>query len=76
MHYQIIKHLPYTTLEILLELFHKTWDNDNFHKIWKEAAIIQIPKPGKDHENPQTIALLRLLVARTDDQLMIDKYGF
>ncbi|KAK6189067.1 hypothetical protein SNE40_005112 [Patella caerulea] len=51
-HYQILKHLPYPTLLILLDLFNRIWVDGNFPPSWHEAIIIPIPKPGKDHTNP------------------------
>ena len=51
-HYEILRHLPIETLHILLDIINETWKNDTFPESWKEALIISIPKPGKDHFNP------------------------
>lgn len=51
-HYQFIRHLPPEVLTILLSLFNYIWSSDFFPSSWKEAIIIAIPKPGKDHSNP------------------------
>ena len=51
-HYQIIKHLPDISLYALLDLFNDIWDDGVFPPGWREATIIPIPKPGKDHTNP------------------------
>ena len=59
-HYEILRHLPIETLHILLDIINETWENDTFPESWREALIISIPKPGKDHFNPlhyRTIAL-------------------
>jgi hypothetical protein len=29
------------------------WDTDTFPSIWQQAIILPIPKPGKDHTDPQ-----------------------
>ncbi len=47
-HYQILKHLPYSTQIHLIEIFNEVWINDRFPSLWREATIIPIPKPGKD----------------------------
>ena len=51
-HYEILRHLPIETLHILLDIINETWKSDTFPESWKEALIISIPKPGKDHFNP------------------------
>ena len=51
-HYQILKHLPDISLNALIDLFNDIWDDGVFPPGWREATIIPIPKPGKDHTNP------------------------
>ena len=51
-HYEILRHLPIETLHILLDIITETWKSDTFPESWREALIISIPKPGKDHFNP------------------------
>ena len=51
-HYEILRHLPIETLDILLDIINETWKSDTFPESWREALIISIPKPGKDHFNP------------------------
>ena len=51
-HYEILRHLPIKTLHILLDIINETWKSDTFPESWREALIISIPKPGKDHFNP------------------------
>ncbi len=50
----MLKHLPETALETLLEVFNRPniWITGKFPIIWSEATIIPIPKPGKDHTDP------------------------
>ena len=51
-HYQFLKHLPETTLERLLSIINNIWQSCSLPPSWREATIIPIPKPGKDHSNP------------------------
>ena len=51
-HYDILRHLPIEILHILLDIINETWKSDTFPESWREALIISIPKPGKDHFNP------------------------
>ena len=51
-HYQFLKHLPEPSLTVLLEIFNDLWITGNVPKIWKEATVIAIPKPGKDNADP------------------------
>ncbi|MCU7801126.1 MAG: hypothetical protein KZQ70_13560, partial [gamma proteobacterium symbiont of Lucinoma myriamae] len=51
-HYQLLKHLPSSSLSILLNIFNQIWETGNVPKSWKEAIIIPIPKPGKDNTDP------------------------
>ena len=47
-HYQMLKHLPDTSLETLLNIFNYIWTTGKFPEDWTLATIIPIPKPGKD----------------------------
>ena len=51
-HYEILRHLPIETLHISLDIINETWKSDTFPESLREALIISIPKPGKDHFNP------------------------
>ena len=51
-HYQLLKHLPVSSLLILLEIFNDIWKTGNIPKSWKEATVIPISKPDKDHTDP------------------------
>ena len=51
-HYEILRHPPNETLHILLNIINETWKSNTFPESWREALIISIPKPGKDHFNP------------------------
>ena len=51
-HYQFLKHLPFTSLSILLDILNDVWQSVDFPSSWKEALVIPIPKPGKDSSDP------------------------
>ena len=51
-HYQFLKHLPFTSISILLNIFNDVWQSGDFPSSWKEALVIPIPKPGKDSSDP------------------------
>ena len=51
-HYQLLKHLPESSLTVLLAIFNTIWENGTFPASWREATVIPIPKPGKDHSDP------------------------
>ena len=51
-HYQILKHLPTKSLNILLEILNVIWKRGIFPKCWTEAIVIPVPKPNKDHTEP------------------------
>ena len=50
-HYQLLKHLPNECLTTLLNLFNDIWESGNIPPSWKNATVIPVPKPGKDHTN-------------------------
>ena len=53
-HYQMLKHLPDTSLETLLNIFNYIWTTGKFPEDWTLATIIPIPKPGKDPAEPNS----------------------
>ena len=52
--YQFIQHLPFTSLKILLNLFNNIWTGGTFPSKWQQATIIPLPKPDKDHSDPNS----------------------
>ena len=56
-HYQLLKNLPDSSLQTLLNLLNNIWETGVLPAIWKLATVIPIPKPDKDHfeQNRQTI---------------------
>ena len=50
--YNMLKHLPEVAQQHLLDIFNKMWIETFIPQKWKEATIIPIPKPNKDHSDP------------------------
>ena len=48
----MLKHLPDTSLETLLNIFNYIWTTGKFPDDWQYVTIIPIPKPGKDPAEP------------------------
>ncbi len=61
--YQLLKHLSEQSLLVLLKMFNHIWKTGTVPKLWKEALVIPMPKPGKDHDpwNYRPIALTSCL---------------
>ena len=53
-HYQLLKHLPPESLSLLLDIYNYIWRTGDFPQCWSEAIVIPIPKPGKDHSDPNS----------------------
>ena len=58
--YQLLKHLPDSSLKILLSIINKHWDSQTFPDSWREALLLPIPKHGKDHQNPMNFRPIAL----------------
>lgn len=74
-HYQILKHLPQSSLKTLLYIFNQIWEKGCLPSLWKQATVIPIPKPGKDHSDPMNyrpIALTSCL-CKTMERIVTDR---
>ena len=74
-HYQLLKHLPSSSLSILLEIYNSIWATGNIPKSWKEATVIPIPKPDKDHTDPSNYRPIALTscVCKTMERMINDR---
>ena len=52
-HYQFLKRLPESGLNVLLKVYNQVWESGVFPPSWREALVIPIPKPGKDTTKPE-----------------------
>ena len=74
-HYQLLKHLPISCLKVLLTIFNFVWEVGTFLTLWRQATVIPIPKPGKDHTDPvnyRPIALTSCL-CKTMERMVNDR---
>ena len=77
-HYQLLKHLPRISLQTLLNIFNRIWEEGTFPESWTKATIIPIPKPNKDHTNPtnyRPIALTSCL-CKTMERMINNRLNF
>jgi len=51
-HNRMFKSMTETALEYLLKAINQVWKESYFDNRWRQATVIPIPKPGKDHKNP------------------------
>ena len=74
-HYQLLKHLPVSSLLILLEIFKDIWKTGNIPKSWKEATVVPIPKPDKDHTDPSYYRPIALTscICQTMERMINDR---
>ena len=74
-YYKFLNHLPPSALELLLELYNNIWTSGEFPQSWREALIIPVPKPGKDHTNPNNYRPIALTscVCKTMERLINDR---
>ena len=74
-HYQLLKHLPAESRSLLLDIYNHIWQTGYFPECWNEAIVIPIPKPGKDHSDPNNyrpISLTRC-VCETLERMINDR---
>ena len=74
-HYQLLKHLPPETLSLLLDIYNYIWRTGDFPQCWSEATVIPIPKPGKNHSDPNNYRPISLTscVCKTLERMINDR---
>ena len=74
-HYQLLKHLPPDSLSLLLDIYNYIWRTGDFPQCWSEARVIPIPKPGKDHSDPNRYRPISLTscVCKTLERMINDR---
>ena len=53
-HYRMLTHLHPSTLDIILYLFNRVWQEGRLPRAWKVATIVPLLKPGKDASSPSS----------------------
>ena len=58
-----------------LEIFNNIWKTGNIPKSWKEATVIPIPKPDKDHTDPTNYRPIALTscICKTMERMINDR---
>lgn len=51
-YYQMLKHVPENALTSLLNIYNNIWTTGNLPSSWREATVIPMPKPHRDHTSP------------------------
>ena len=59
-HYQLLTHLPNSALSVPLKVYIYVWESGCFPPSWREAVVIPIPKPSKDHLDPSNFRPIAL----------------
>ena len=74
-HYQLLKHCPTESAVLLLDIFNNIWQSGNFPDCWREATVIPLPKPGKDHSDPNNYRPISLTscVCKTFERMINER---
>ena len=74
-HYQLLKHLSPESMSLLLNIYNYIWQSGEFPDCWSEATVIPIPKPGKDHNDPNNYRPIALTscVCKTLERMINDR---
>ena len=74
-HYQLLKHLPFRSLDSLLRIFNQVCHTGILPDSWKEATVIPIPKSGKDSTNPSNYRPIALTtcICKTMERMVNDR---
>ena len=62
-------------MSLLLEVYNHIWQTGDFPDCWHEAIVIPIPKPGKDHSDPNSYRPISLTscVCKTLERMINDR---
>ena len=55
-----LTYLPNSALSVLLKVYNHVWESGCFPPLWREAVVIPIPKPSKDHLDPSNFKPIAL----------------
>jgi len=76
-HYQMLKHLPPESQQVLLAVFNNIWVTGKFPDSWRVSTVIPVPKPGKDTSDPSnyrpislTNCLCKIMERMINDRLV------
>ena len=62
-------------MSLLLDIYNYIWQTGDFPECWNEAIVIPIPKPGKDHSDPNNYRPISLTscVCKTLERMINDR---
>jgi len=61
--YEMLKHLPKGSLEVILKFYNRIWEAGTLPKAWKHAIVLPFIKPGKDPSNADSYRPIALTSA-------------
>ena len=61
-HYQLLTHLPNSTLPVLLKVYNHVWESGCSPPSWRKVVVIPIPKPRKDHSDPGNFKTMERMI--------------
>ncbi|KAL5009894.1 hypothetical protein ScPMuIL_012199, partial [Solemya velum] len=75
-HYTLLKHLPDSSLLVLLELYNTVWRKQMLPSRWKHSLVIPIWKPGKDPSFPGSYRPISLTscLCKLMERMMVKPY--
>ena len=75
----MLKHLPPKSHQIQLDFFNDMWETGKVFESLELATVIPIPKPGKDHVDPNSyrpISLTSYLYKTLETMINVRLVGF
>ena len=72
-HYQFLKHLPESSLSVLLKTFNDICKTGNAPKSWKDPTIIPLTKPGEEKKNTNTHRSIALTSCKTLERMINER---
>ena len=76
--YPILKHLPRSDMDFLLDILNLSWTLDSFPYIWKTSSIIPIHNMGKPIDSPASFRpmFLTFCVSRLFERMILSRLLF
>ena len=76
--YSMIKRFPNKTKQALLQYFNYLWQSGSMPKVWREAHVSAIPKPGKPKKDPKSYRPIALTphVSKLYERLVKNRLEF
>jgi hypothetical protein len=75
---RILEHLPRLVLKFVAKIFNRSHALNYFSTQWKEAKIIMLPIPGKDHTSPLNYKPISLLnsLSKLFEKIILKRLNF